>query len=70
MLTEVLAHDTVAFRQMPWQQTEIRHDQSEDQAPYLRRLSAIGLERATMTRVPTLDWPTDLFADVRLEIAE
>jgi hypothetical protein len=69
MLTEVLEHDTVTFREFPWQQIEDRHDQSEDQAMYMRRLMAIGLERATIIRVPTLDWPTDLFADVRLEIA-
>jgi hypothetical protein len=30
---------------------------------------AIGLERATISRVPTLDWPADLFADVRVEMA-
>jgi hypothetical protein len=69
MLTELLAHDTAAFREFPWQQTENRHDLNEDQAMYMRRLMAIGLERATMSRVPTLDWPANLFADVRLEIA-
>jgi hypothetical protein len=67
MLTEVLARDTVAFREFPWQQTENRHGQSEDEALYLRRL--VGLERTKMTRVPTLDWPADLFADGRLELA-
>jgi hypothetical protein len=69
MLTEVLAHDTIAFRGCRWQQTETWHGQAEDQALHLRRQVAVRPERATMTRVPTLDWPTDLFADVRLEIA-
>jgi hypothetical protein len=67
MLTQVLAYDTVAFR--PWQLTENRQDHSEDEALCLRRLVAFALERTTMTRVPTLDWPADLFADVGLEIA-
>ncbi len=41
----------------------------DDEALYLRHLVAMALEKAAMTRVPMLDWPSDLFADVRLEIA-
>jgi hypothetical protein len=69
MLTQVLTHDTVAFREPPRQQTGNRRSHGEDEAFYLRRLVAIGLERATISRVPTLDWPADLFADVRVEMA-
>jgi hypothetical protein len=69
MLAQVLAHDTVASRQFPWPQPENQRSQSEDEAFYLRRLVAVALERTAMTRVPTLDWPSDLFADVRPEIA-
>ena len=35
---------------------------------YLRHLVAIGLEMTAMTRVPTLDWPSDLFADARVGV--
>jgi len=43
--------------------------QREYEALNLRRLVAIALETTVMTRVPMLDWPADLFADVRPEIA-
>jgi hypothetical protein len=69
MLTQVLTHDTVALRERPRQQAENRRGRSEDDTFNLRRLVAIRLERTVITRVPTLDWPSDLFADVRLEIA-
>jgi hypothetical protein len=69
MLTQVLTHDPVAFRERPRQPSENRRRRREDEALSLRRLVAIALERTVMARVPMLDWPSDLFADVRPEIA-
>ena len=69
MLTQVLSHDPVAFRERPRQPSENRRRRREDEALYLRRLVAIALEKTVLTRVPMLDWPSDLFAGVRAEIA-
>jgi hypothetical protein len=69
MLTQVLTHDPVTFRERPRQPTENRRRRREDEALYLRRLVAIALEKTVLTRVPMLEWPSDLFADVRPEIA-
>jgi hypothetical protein len=69
MLTQVLVHAPVAFRERPRQPSENRRRRRENEALYLRRLVALGLERTVMSRVPMLDWPADLFADVRPEIA-
>jgi hypothetical protein len=69
MLTQVLTHNPVAFRERPRQPSDNRRRRGEDEVLSLRRLVAIGLERTVMVRVPMLDWPSDLFAGVRAEIA-
>jgi hypothetical protein len=69
MPIQVLTHDPVAFRERPRQPLKNRRRRRADKALYLRRLVAIALEKTVMTRVPMLDWPSDLFADIRPEIA-
>lgn len=69
MLAQVLTSDPVAFLAWPPKQPDNQRGRSEDDALQRRRLAAIVLERTAMTRVPTLDWPSDLFAEVRVEIA-
>jgi hypothetical protein len=40
----------------------------QDDAFYHRHLVATGLEMKAMTRVPALDWRSDLFADAHVGI--
>ena len=65
----MLTHDAVTVCERPRQQPETRRDRSKDDAFYLRRLVVIGLEMTTMTRVPALDWPSDLFPDAVAGVA-
>jgi hypothetical protein len=69
MHIQVLTHDTPVFRERPWLQPEDGPRQSEDEAFYLRHSISIAREKTVMTGVPMLDWPSDLFVDVDLEIA-
>ncbi len=50
-------------------QPDNSRDSSQVDALYLRRLVAIRLEMTAMMRIPTLDWPSDLFADAHLEVS-
>jgi hypothetical protein len=64
----MLTHDAATFHERRRQQPENRRDRDRDDAFYLRRLVEIGLEMTAMTRVPTLDWPSNLFADARASV--
>jgi len=61
----MLALEAVPFRECRQRQPENSRDQEENDLFQPRRLIAVGLEMTVMTRLPTLDWPTDLFADAR-----
>jgi hypothetical protein len=69
MQIQVLTHDAPAFRERPWLQPEEGSRQSEDEALYLRQTISLARETPVMTGVPMLDWPSDLFVDVSLELA-
>jgi hypothetical protein len=49
---------------------EIRQSHDKYDPFHRRRILAIGCEISTMTRVPTLNWPVDLFVDARAPEAE
>jgi hypothetical protein len=64
----MLAQEAAPVRERHQQQPENRRDHDEDDSFFLRRLAAIRLEIAVLTRVPTLDWPSDLFANAGLGV--
>ena len=64
----MFTHNTATFRKHRRKQPENRRGHDEDDTFDLRRLMAIGLEMAAMTRVPALGWPSDLFSHVQAGI--
>ena len=70
MNTQALTADTPTFHASPPPRPVNRRDRGEDAARHLSRLMSLARERTRVTRVPALDWPVDLFADVAPEIAE
>jgi hypothetical protein len=69
MLAHVLSHEPAPFRGRRRQRSENRRGHDADDAFNLRRIVAARLDLKTMSRVPTLDWPSDLFADACAETA-
>jgi hypothetical protein len=59
----MLIQEAASVRERHQQQPENTGDRHENDSFCLRRLVAIRLEITVMTHVPTLDWPSDLFAD-------
>lgn len=59
------AHTATALRERRRQRRETRLGYDIDDRLYRRRVLAIGCETTTLMRVPTLDWPANLFVDSR-----
>ena len=70
MTTLALTPDTPGFHVSLRSWPVNRRRRVDDEALHFRRLVATARENPVATRVPTLDWPADLFAEVRPEIAE